>query len=245
MEFTLKSVRTFAMTLTSVAIALLFSFCQHKTSVEPNGYCNDKQLAEDTTRFYVHLKVGPDGTVVKVDTLPIYPKAIFARFYPWVKDTTKIKQLAEKHRLRLAVSPSSIDQQLTAILCATDERRAEFHFTPYGKEGFCNFGADSLVEYAFGIFADGWIIPSGNIVFKFIDGTPQAKIDSLFNAKGLRFLYTTPDIPSGKRHWTVVTPRSKKNVLDLGYEFHFVPFIVYASITIGTYGVRPPIKCDP
>lgn len=213
-------------------------------SVQPNKPCQDDQLAEDTTRVYFRTVVDVDGTIVLRDTLPIYPKAIFARFYPWVKDTTKIRQLAERHHLRLRVPPSGIDQQLSAILCVTDDRRAEYHFTPYGKEGFCNFGADSLVEYAFGIFADGWAVPSGNIVLKFVDGTPQARIDSLFDANGLRFLHTSPDIPSGKRYWTVVTPRSKKNVLDLGYELNFVSFVIYASMAIGTYGANPPLRCD-
>lgn len=216
--------------------------CRHESPVEIEQPCIKDRPVEDTTRVYIHLKVGPDGSVVKVDTLEIYPKAVFARFYPGVKDTTKIRQLAEKHNLRLLIPPESMDQQLTAILCVTDERRAEYHFTPYGKEGFCNFGADSLVEYAFGVFGDGYILPTGNIVFKFVEGTPQAKIDSLLEANGLRLLGISPDILGGKLYSTLVTPRAKKNVLDLGNELHFVPFVVYASVEIGTGGM--PIRCN-
>ncbi|MDZ7261822.1 MAG: hypothetical protein ONB05_06930 [candidate division KSB1 bacterium] len=166
--------KLFVFTIFSLALAsIFFALCHKEHPVEPQKPCIDDQPVEDTTRIYLRNVVDVDGMVVQVDTLPIYPPAVFARFYPWVKDTTKIRQLAEKHHLRLRTPPSSEDQQLTAILCVTDNRRAEYHFTPYGKEGFCNFGTDSLVEYAFGIFADGFAIPSGNIVFKFVEGTPQ------------------------------------------------------------------------
>lgn len=223
---------------------IFFILCHKEKPIEPETPCIDDQPVEDTTRIYLRNIVAPDGTVIKVDTLEIYPPAVFAWFYPWVKDTTKIEQLAQKHHLRIYSGPSGLEQQLAAILCVTDNRRAEYHFTPYGKEGFCNFGADSLVEYAFGVFADGYIFPSGNIIFKFVEGTPQTRIDSLFDANGLRLLGIEPDILNGKRYWTLVTPRSKKNVLDLGYELHFVPFVVYASVSIVTRGGRPPIRCD-
>jgi len=222
------------------ATIFLSNYCQHKMPEQPEAPCKDNKLAEDTTRVYFRTVVDAKGTIVLRDTLPIYPKMIFARFYPWIKDTTKIRQLAEKQHLQLRVPPSIIDQQL----CATDGRRAEYQFTPYGKEGFCNFGADSLVEYSFGIFADGYAVPTGNIVIKFVEGIPQTRIDSLFYAEGLRFLRTSLDIPSGKRYWTVVTPRSKKNALDLGYELNFISFVLYASIEIGTVGGNPPLRCD-
>lgn len=228
--------------MVGIFILLLFLLCSQKQPAEPEKPCINDQPVEDTTRIYLRNVVDVDGTVIQVDTLAIYPPAVFARFYPWVKDTTKIRQLAEKHHLRLWMPPSSEGQQLTAVLCVTDNRRAEYHFTPYGKEGFCNFGADSLVEYAFGVFEDGWISISGDIVFKFVDGTPQTRIDSLFDANGLRFLWTTPDYPTGKHYWTLVTPRSKKNVLDLGNELHFLPFVVWADVVLGTGGLR--INCD-
>jgi hypothetical protein len=224
-----------------IALGFFYNYCQHETSLQPNTPCIDNQPVEDTTRIYINLKVGPDGTVVKVDTLPISPKILFARFYPWVKDTTRIKQLLEEHHLRLFAPLSDIDQELFAALCVTDDRRSEYHFTPYGKEGFCNFGADSLVEYAFGVFSYGFATPTGNIVFKFVESTPQARIDSLFNANGLRFLYTSPDFPTGKIYWTLVTPRSKKNVLDLANELHFIPFVIYASAELG---VGRQVSCN-
>ena len=217
--------------------------CNKKQPLEPEIPCINDQPVEDTTRVYTRCIVDVNGNIIKVDTLHnIHTKAVFARFYPWVTDTSKIKLLAQEHNLQLYEGPSSLDQQLVAILCVIDDRRTEYHFTPYGKQGFCNFGADSLVEYAFATFGDGWVVPSGNIIFKFVDGTPQTRIDSLFDANGLRLLRITPDYPTGKRYWTLVTPRSKKNVLDLGYELNFVPFVLYASTSLGSRGRG--INCD-
>jgi hypothetical protein len=216
-----------------MVIAFLSNYCQHETSLQPNTSCIDNQPVEDTTRVYL--------LPLSRDTIKIYPKAIFARFYPWVNDTTKIRQLAEKHHLRLLVPPTGIDQQLAALLCVTDDRRAEYHFTPYGKEGFCNFGADSLVEYAFGVFDNGRTIPSGRIDFRFVDGTPETRIDSLFNTNGLRFLDTSPDFPTGTWYQTLVTPRSKKNFLDLAYELQSVPF---ARFVDPGFLMGSDLRCD-
>jgi hypothetical protein len=198
--------------------------------------CIDNQPIEDTTRIYLE----PESR----DTLRIYPKMIFARFYPWIteKDTNQIKQLAAKHNLRLWGPPSGVDKQLYALLCVADGRRAEYHFTPYGKTDFCNFGADSLVEYAFGVFNNGLVIPQGTISFRFIAGTQQTRIDSLFEANGLRFLYTTPDFPTGKWYHTLVTPQAKKNMLDLTYDLQFVSFATYVVAGIGNAQV--PLRCD-
>ncbi len=213
---------------------VLVSYCQHEAPVQPDMSCIDNQPVEDTTRVYLWP--------ISQDTLRIYPKMIFARFYPWVQDTIQIKQLLEKHHLRVRVGPGILDQQLAAWLCVADDRRAEYHFTPYGKPDFCNFGADSLVEYAFAVFDNGRVTPSGNIVFRFIDGTPQARIDSLFDANGLRFLYTSPDFPTGTRYWTVVTPRAKKNFLDLGHELQKVSFAHYVSPDF--FLGQNPLSCD-
>ena len=189
---------------------------------------------EDTTRIYINPMNG--------DTLEIYPEAIYARFFQLVDDTSKIMELIQKHNLQLYYPLFTSSRQWVAVLCVADNRRAEFHFTPYGQEGFENFGADSLVEYAFGIFSNGNYFPSGNIIFKFIDGTSQSRIDSLFHVKGLRFLWTRPDYPSGERHWTVVTPESNKNVLDLGLDLHAITFIDYFSIEFCVVWSR--IDCD-
>jgi hypothetical protein len=195
--------------------------------------CIDNQPVEDTTRVYLFP--------LSRDTLRIFPKMVFARFYPWVKDTTKIMQLLEKYHLRLHGSLDGLDQQLAAWLCITNGRRAEYYFTPYGKEDFCNFGADSLVEYSFGVFNNGRATPSGNIDFRFVDDTPQARIDSLFAANGLRFLFTSPDFPTGKWYRTLVTPRAKKNAIDLAYELQSVPFARF--VDFGFFS-GPTRRCD-
>lgn len=205
-------------------------------TIDPDSGCITDEPVEDTTRVYLW------PIITARDTLSIYPKAVFARFYPTVTDTSKIKQVLKKFNLRVLDRFFMIDQQLAAFLCVTDGRRAEYHFTPYGKEGFCNFGADPLVEYAFGMFDNGHSWPLGDIVFRFIDGTPEERIDSLFNANGLRFLRTVPDFPSGNLYVTLVTPRSSKNVLDLGYELQFLPFAQYVSAEIAFSTVG--ISCD-
>ena len=223
--------------------------CCHKDAPvqpqKPDDPCIDNEPAEDTTRVYLRQVIDVDGTVIQVDTLSIYPRAIFVRFYPWVTDTARIGQLIKKHHLRYATEygvSGSYDQQLVTYLCVADNRRAEYHFTPYGKEGYCNFGADSLVEYAFGIFSEGWAWPTGNINFKFVDGTSEARIDSLFDANGLRLLSIQPDYSTANWYHTLVTPRSRKNVLDLGIELNAVPFVEYASIEMLGSGLR--VDCD-
>jgi len=217
-----------------IGIGGLIIYCQHEAPVQPNAPCIDNQPVEDTTRVYLWP--------ISRDTLRIYPKMIFARFHPWVQDTSQIKQLLEKHHLRLRLGPFSGERQLVAWLCVTDDRRAEYHFTPYGKTGFCNFGADSLVEYSFGVFDDGGFTFDGTIVFRFIDGTSQAQIDSLFNVNGLRLIFTVPDFPTGIKYRTLVTPLAKKNILDLSYELQNVPFALYVNPNF--YGGQPPLRCD-
>lgn len=206
-------------------ILLLFLLCSQKLPMEPEKPCINDQPVEDTTRVYLHPSTR--------DTMWIYPKRLYVQFYPRMTDTTKINLLLEKYELQK--DPNLFlgnEQQLSAYL-DIKSKRAEYYFTPYGKENFCNFGADSLVEYAFGIFdMRGIRIPTGEIVFKFIDGTSEAKVDSFFSANGLRFLGTRPDYPTGLFHWTFITPKAKKNVLDLGYELQFVPFVSSCSVVI-------------
>lgn len=188
---------------------------------------------EDTGRVYISPNSG--------EPMPIYPWAVYARFYPWVADTNQIKQVADKYNLTIK-GFSGIDQQWAAILCITDESRAECHFTPYGKEGFENFGADSLVEYAFGVFSWGYIYLSGNIRFSFTEETSQARIDSFFAANGLRFLYTRPNIPTGLLYVTLITPEARKNVLDLGDDLKTVPFV--ESISVELWSGGDPVQCN-
>lgn len=213
-----------------------FIFCiiERSASLEPQNPCIDDEPVEDTTRVYL--------MPISRDTLWIYPKAVFARFYPWVTDTNQIKQVLEKYNLCRYRFFMVVDQQTVAYLCVTDNRRAEYHFTPYGKEGFCNFGTDSLVEYSFGVFNNGRDAPTGNILFRFDDYTPQSRIDSLFEANGLRFLATSPDYPSGKWYNTLVTPRAKKNVLDLGYDLQFIPFVRHCLADM--FGGGEGVQCE-
>jgi len=205
---------------------LVINYCRDEAPVQPNQTCIDNQPVEDTTRVY--------RWPISRDTLRIYHEMVFARFYPWVKDTTQIKRLLEKHHLRFWAAPFVQDQQFVALLCVTDGRRAEYHFTPYGKEGFCNFGADSLVEYAFGVFDNGIHVPNGTMFFKFIESTPQARIDSLLSANKLRFLHTSPNFPTGSWYLTRLTPLSPKNELDLAIDLQSVPFVEIVGADIGT-----------
>ena len=220
-----------------LSLALAGSFlvlCNKKQPIEPEIPCINDQPVEDTTRVYIHPTNG--------STMEIYPKAVYARFYPWVKDTSKIMQLIQKHHLRL-YSFVGIADQISAKLCVTDARRAEYHFTPYGKENFCNFGADSLVEYAFGVFGRGYVYPNGTMAIKFEEGTSQTRIDSLFNANGLRLLFIYPDLlTGGKSYKTLVTPKSTKNVIDLCYEIKSLPFIDWVIFGLATGGRG--INCD-
>jgi len=205
--------------------------------------CIHDEPVEDTTRTYLHLKMKLDGTIMETDTLHIYPRAIFVRFYPWVRDTAKIIQLAKKYQLRLSGKISSVDKQLTAIFCVPKGKRGEYYFTPYGRDNFCNFGADSLVEYSFGIFEYGCIFPAGDILFKFKDGTSQARIDSLFEASGLRLFWARDDLIFGGRLYrAIITPKAKKNVLDLGYELQFLDCVIFAEVELGI--ALKPVRCE-
>lgn len=153
-----------------------------------------------------------------------------------------ILALVAHHQMRLA-ELSSLDQQLIAFLCIDSNQRAEYKFTPYGRKGFCNFGADSLVEYAFGVFSSGYVFPDGSITFKFVDGTPAQRIDSLFQINGLRLLHTAPDVPSGGTLYVaLVTPQSGENVIDQGITLRSIPFVVLATVNLGI-NVRAPL-CD-
>jgi hypothetical protein len=189
---------------------------------------------EDTNRVY-HMPY--DDNVYKV-----YPKSLFARFYPWVTDTSYIGPVLEKYNLS-ALYYFRMDQQWVAYICILDDSRPECHFTPYGKVGINNFGADSLVEFSFGIFSDGYILFEGNLRFLFNENTSQATIDSLFESNGLRFLYTRPH-SSGENAWyvTLITPAASKNVVDLGIDLQYVPFV--KDIWIHRATIMYPNWCD-
>lgn len=206
--------------------------------VENNGpdapECLSDRSPIDTTRVYLFP--------LSRDTLTIYPKAIFARFYPWVSDTSLIVALAARHNLRLLRNLFMLDGQLAGVFCVTDGRRAEYHFTPWGKQPWNNFGADSLVEHCFGIFDSGYHIPYGTIVFRFVDGIPSSTIDSLLVANGLRFLYTRPDYPTGELFTTLVTPRAVNNPLDLACKLQSLLFVRYINAEIAS--AMSPVRCE-
>jgi len=216
-----------------VTIFLANSYCKREAPVQPNEPCIDDQPVEDTTRVYLWPRTR--------DTLKIHPEMIYARFYPWVRDTSQMRLVAEKYNLRFWRPPSTDKGQFSAWLCITDGRRPEYHFTPYGKDGFCNFGADSLVEYAFGVFDQGKTTPSGHIIFTFADTIPEAKIDSLIQANKLRLVNIAPDFPSGKRYLTLVTPQAETNVIDLTFELQSVPFARFVDFGFWT---GPTKECD-
>lgn len=224
----------------ALIVMLLQSGCKD-LGVLPDGKDNHK-LSEclsdrypiDTARVYLW----PTSR----DTLTIYPKAVFARFYPWVRDTSQIVTLAARHNLRLLRTLFTLDGQLAGVFCITDGRRAEYHFTPWGKQPWNSFGADSLVEYCFGVFDEGYHIPYGTIDFEFVDGTPRGKIDSLFNEHGLWLIRTTSD-PFGRAYYyTLVTPSAAKNDLDLACELQYVPYV--RTLTIGIAFAMSPARCE-
>lgn len=190
---------------------------------------------EDTGRVYLSPFSGLP--------IEIYPKAVFARFYPWVTDTNQIKPVLDQYNLKTV--PGSffgLDNQWAAYLCINDNRRAECHFTPYGKTGFDNFGTNPLVEYAFAVFTEGSFGPVGNISFLFIDGTHQSTIDSLFNANGLRFLRTIPH-PSGRLLYiTIITPQAPMNILDLSEDLKSLPYVELLDVNAFINGI--PNRCD-
>lgn len=198
--------------------------------VDPDLYCFPM---EDTNRVYFR----PSSEYA----YKVYPKTLFARFYPWVTDTSIITPLLEKYNLH-AIHYFILDQQWAAFLCIMDGSRPECHFTPYGKEGIDNFGADSLVEYSFGIFSDGHIFFNGNIRFLFKENTSQIKIDSLFYSTGLRFLYTVPHSGGGQWNVTLISPIAKMNVLDLWIGLVNEPFVEKLSVSLSTSPI--PIICD-
>jgi len=216
-------------------ILFLLLLCSQKQPMEPEKPCINDQPVEDTTRVYLRP--------ISRDTLYLFPDRLYVRFYPWVSDTNKILQLLEKYQLQRVYNyfTHGFENHIAAELKIT-KNRAEYYFTPYGKEGFCNFGTDSLVEYSFGIFYSHIrLTPTGEIEFKFPESISESQIDSFFNAHGLRFLYTLPDYPSGIRYTALITPKAQKNVLDLGYDLQSDPLIDICSVLMAT-PMLPPNK---
>ena len=208
--------------LFTIQLFLIFSFfrCGKNNTVEPEPHCINDLPVEDTTRVYLHP--------ASLDTMYLYPNLLYVKFNSSVKDTGILNSLLEEYDLHNRYNEFGIIGKQYEAFLETKNKRAEYYFTPYGKENFCNFGADTLVEYSFGIFwskNSGTFYPSGEITFKFNDGTSDAKIDSFFNANGLRFWYTRPDIPAGIKYTACILPTAPKNVIDLGHDLKFVQFV--------------------
>jgi hypothetical protein len=214
-------------------ILLLFLLCSQKQPVEPEKPCINDQPVEDTTRVYLHPTT--------LDTIYLEPYLLYVKFNPSVTDTNLLNALLEKYDLHNRYNEiGRVGEQYEAYL-ETKNKRAEYFFTPYGKKNFCNFGADSLVEYSFGLFwskTSGSLRPNGGITFKFNEGTSDAKIDSFFTANGLRFWYKRPDIPAGIKYTTCILPEAPKNVIDLGLELKNVQFVDRCIVGIA-YGLLP------
>ena len=126
--------------------------------------CFDDRPAEDTTRVYFMPISG--------DTIILDPSLIYVRFDPSIQDTTIIDSLLQKYGLKVSSTGlGPLDGEgLSGVLCPTNGLRAEYFFTPYGKDNFCNFGADPLVEYSFGIIKSDGSIIFGSISFIFFPG---------------------------------------------------------------------------
>ena len=213
-----------------LGVALFFlQQCKKEQTTEPETGCIDDQPVEDTTRVYLHP--------ASLDTIYLEPYLLYVKFNPSVADTNLINSLLEKYDLHNRYNEiGRIGNQYEAFL-ETNNKRAEYFFTPYGKDNFCNFGADSLVEYSFGLFwskNSGSFYPSGQITFKFNDATSEAKIDSFFNVNGLRFVITYPHYPTGIEYKTCILPTAPKNVIDLGHELKNVQFVEHCIVGIAS-----------
>ncbi|MHB2148170.1 peptidase associated/transthyretin-like domain-containing protein [Calditrichota bacterium LG25] len=199
---------------------------------------------EDTSRVYYwyikNITTGKDT----IEEIELYPRGLFVRFYPAVTDTHVIMNLIRKYDLKLYKNDLSIfENQWAASICIPDSlKRAECFFTPYGKKNIKNFGNEDIVEYCFGIFNGGTLIPTGTISFLFKDNFTETQIDSFFNANGLRFITTYPYYPYNKKFYmAVVTPDSRLNVLDLGIELSKDKNVYFLDVGMG---FSPPRDCN-
>jgi len=175
---------------------------------------NGDRPAEDTTRVYQFPTTG--------STTDVHPYLIYATFDTSIKDSIKVLELALKYDLKKAserIVHGLEGPSWSGFFCSTVGLRAEYYFTPYGRDNFCNFGADSLVDYSFGVFDGGRSWVRGAIQITFLTGTPEATADSLIESYGLRFLGRSfPRTGKDPGYNTLVTKRAKKNVLDLGFD---------------------------
>ena len=204
--------------------------------------CFDDRPAEDTTRVYQSANSGA--------ILELVPSLIIARFDTSIKDSMEILDLISKYGLKLAsigIVYGLDGLGWAGFLCSTVGLRAEYYFTPYGKDNFCNFGADPLVDYSFGVFDGTLTRIYGRVSILFLNGTPEATALSLIESYGLRFLRRTNlKVGHDPGYFTIITKKSKKNVLDLGFDLKKEELIDYflQDIVSGYIGDPPIITCD-
>ena len=204
--------------------------------------CFDDRPAEDTTRVYQSANSGA--------ILELVPSLIIARFDTSIKDSMEILDLISKYGLKQASEGMVYGLDglgWSGIFCSTVGLRAEYYFTPYGKDNFCNFGADPLVDYSFGVFDGTTTLIFGRVGILFLNGTPEATALSLIESYGLRFLRRSSALTGDDPGYsTIITKKSKKNVLDLGFDLNEEKLIDYfiQDIVSGYIGEPPMITCD-
>ena len=203
---------------------------------------NGDRPAEDTARVYIHPE---SGRILELD-----PFLVFARFDTSIKDSIDVLELISKYGLKVA--SEGIANGLNApgwsgYFCSTVGLRAEYYFTPYGRDNFCNFGADPLVDYSFGVFDGGSSIVIGTIGIFFLNGTPEATAHNLIESYDLRFLRRISPLQGDDFGYeTILTKKSKKNVLDLGTDLEndeHINFIIMGILS-GNIGLPTGITCD-
>lgn len=198
--------------------------------------CFDNRPTEDSTKKYM------SGTYEQIMT----QHQILVRFDSSLKDTTEIYDLLKKYNLKVAKTwwgSSTLYEyrnNYEAILCIGDGRKAAYYFTPFGKENFCNFGAEPKVEYAWALFASGKQFHTGEIIIKFKFSVTQKVINEFYERYGLRYRYTG----STNHQIVALTKASPFNPYDM------VPYlktheksiidIVYSNLAQGT----KPFVCE-
>ena len=168
--------------------------------------CFDDRPTEDTTRKY-----NPDGYEWLMDQ-----NIFYVRFDSSLKDTSELYQFLDKYNLGIAKNPFGSStlgyyrNNFEAVLCIKDGLRPEYYFTPFGKENYCNFGAESNVEYAWAIF-NGPPIFLGQLIIKFQDDINEDIMHDFYKRYGLRHMYTD----ATNFQIVTLTKKSPKNTYDL------------------------------
>ncbi len=231
------------MRVKTVILILLCGFmmaciCNKSTPVEPEEVWVDPwepyihpELVEDTNRVWLNPDPGVEG-----DTLVICPKKLYVRYVYGALDTIRLWEILNYYHLRPESGYFGEPQKgwlwyYEYVMLITDDRRAEYHFTPYHRgDDFHNFGSGDLVDIAFGVFDEGDYYPTGELFVDFKDGTPESRIDSLLYVHGL----IVKGILSDYDYRLFITKKADRNVIDLVSYLNHVPFI--ENCWIGKHG---------